>query len=359
MAGRAFDAQVVLSPTDSPRGKLLSQYVCARITRMDDIDIGLFERDWNNTLYYFMMNADEQIYMRYGGRDARSPDSYLNLSSLELALTTGLDLHRQYQRGEIKKADRPKPLFPREIPLLVERTISRHACVECHLIGDYLNVHREQDGKLDKLTHMYRSPDIRTLGIELDVPKGLVVKEVRDAVAAAGMIAGDRIAAINGTQVWTFGDLQHHYDKVNRNANRIQMKVDRAGMAIDLSIALPERWWWTDLTFRQWTIEPRVYFDSMPLTDQEKRDQGLVERGGFASKVKRVDMFAEMTKSHELRVGDIVFGVDGVQKDEVANTAELFIKLRKTAGETVTLDVIRDNKRMQMKLKTYKMSFRK
>ena len=78
---------------------------------------------------------------------------------------------------------------------------------------------------------MYRSPDIRTLGIELDVPKGLVVKEVRDAVAAAGMIAGDRIAAINGTPVWTFGDLQHHYDKVNRNADRIQMTVDRAGSA--------------------------------------------------------------------------------------------------------------------------------
>jgi len=359
MAGRAFDAQVVLSPTDSPRGKLLSQYVCARITRMDDTDVGLFDRDWNNTLYYFMMNSDEQIYMRYGGRDARSPDSYLNLSSLELALAKGLELHHQYQKGRLKNAERPKPLFPREIPLLLERTISRNTCVECHLIGDYLNVHREQDGKLDKLTHMYRSPDIRTLGIELDVPKGLVVNEVRDAVAPAGMKPGDRIAAINGTPVWTFGDLQYHYDKVNRNAKRIQMAVVRAGAPVDLSITLPERWWWTDLTFRQWTIEPRVYFDSVPLTDQEKREHGLVERRGFASKVKRVDMFAEMTKSHELRVGDIVFGVDDVQRDEVANTAELFIKLRKTAGETVTLDVIRDGKRMQMKLKSYKMSFRK
>jgi hypothetical protein len=359
MAGRAFDAQVVLSPTDSPRGKLLSQYVCARITRMDNIDVGLFERDWNNTLYYFMMNADEQIYMRYGGRDARSADSYLNLSSLELALAKGLELHGQYQRGEIKKTDRPKPLFPREIPLLVERTISRNACVECHLIGDYLNVHREQDGKLDKLTHMYRSPDIRTLGIELDVPKGLVVKEVRDAVATAGMATGDRIVAINGTTIWTFGDLQFHYDKVSRNAQKIQMTVDRGGTSIDLPIALPERWWWTDLTFRQWTIEPRVYFDSVPLTNQEKRDLGLVDSGGFASKVKRVDMFAEMTKSHELRIGDIIFAVDGVQRDEMAHTAELFIKLRKTAGEMVTLDVIRAGKRMQMKLKTYKMSFRK
>ena len=54
MEGRTFDAQVVLSPKNSPRGKLLSQYVCVRVTRMDDVDIALFDRDWNNTLYYFI-----------------------------------------------------------------------------------------------------------------------------------------------------------------------------------------------------------------------------------------------------------------------------------------------------------------
>src|SRR6266540_6756153 len=99
MEGREFDAQVVLSPKSSPRGKLLSQFVCVRITRMDDVDIALFERDWNNTLYFFIMNADEQIYMRYGGRDSKSPDTYLNLESLELAAKKGLELHRQYQQG--------------------------------------------------------------------------------------------------------------------------------------------------------------------------------------------------------------------------------------------------------------------
>src|SRR6266511_4316512 len=177
MEGREFDAQVVLSPKNSPRGKLLSQYVCVRITRMDDIDIGLFDRDWNNTLYYFIMNADEQIYMRYGGRDSQAPDSYLNLSSLELAAKQGLELHRQYQQGILKKVERPKPIFPREIPLLVERTFARNQCVECHLIGDFQNIQRERDGTLDKLMHLYRSPDIKTLGIQLDVPQGLVVKE--------------------------------------------------------------------------------------------------------------------------------------------------------------------------------------
>ena len=59
------------------------------------------------------------------------------------------------------------------------------------------------------------------------------------------------------------------------------------------------------------------------------------------------------------KVGDIVFAVDGVERDEIANTAELYMRLRKTAGETYTLDVLRDGQRMQMPLKTFRMSFRK
>src|SRR3954471_2495728 len=111
MEGRIFDAQVVLSPNNSKRGQLLKNYVCVRITRMDDVDIALFERDWNNTLYYFIMNADEQIYIRYGGRDARGPLTYLNLNSLELALEKGLELHQAYRKGELKKSARPEPRF--------------------------------------------------------------------------------------------------------------------------------------------------------------------------------------------------------------------------------------------------------
>jgi hypothetical protein len=358
MAGRVFDAQVVLSPTNSPLGKQLSEYVRVRITRMDDVDVGLFDRDWNNTLYFFIMNADEHIYMRYGGRDSQSPDSYLNLSSLEIALRQGLELHRRYLAGEIPKTARPEPLFARQIPLLVERTFARNQCVECHLIGDYQNIHREEDGTLDKLKHLYRSPDIKTLGIHLDVPKGLVVKEAQGAVQAAGMQPGDRIAALNGTAVWTFGDLQYRLDKVDRSARRVEIAVDRGRKPVNLAVDLPPRWWWTDLRFRQSTVEPRLYFEDRPLTDAEKRRHGL-PLDGFASQVKFVADFARIMKTHELRVGDIIFGVDGVERDELANTSELFLKLRKKAGEPVVLDVIRDGQRIKMPLKTYRMAFRK
>lgn len=325
---------------------------------MDDIDIGLFDYDRNNTLYFFILNGDEHIYMRYGGRDSTSPDAYLNLESLEIALEQGLDLHRRYRQGELKKAERPKPLFPREIPLLVERTFTRNSCVECHLIGDYQNLHREQDGTLDKMTHLFRSPDIKTIGIHLDVPKGLVVKEAQGAVQAAGLEAGDRVTGLNGTPVRTFGDLQYQYDKVSRQNRQVHLTVDRGGKSIDLTVALPVRWWLTDLRFRQSSVDPRTYFESRPLTEAEKRTHGL-KPDGFASVVTHVSSFAEMMKSHELKAGDIVFGVNGTERDADAHTVELFIKLRTTAEETVKLDVIRDGKRLQMPLRTFRMSFRK
>lgn len=42
-----------------------------------------------------------------------------------------------------------------------------------------------------------------------------------------------------------------------------------------------------------------------------------------------------------------------------ADTAEFYIKLRKKAGDSVTLEVLRDGQRIKMALQTYRMSFRK
>jgi len=325
---------------------------------MDDIDIGLFDYDRYNTLYFFLLNADEQIYMRYGGRDGQSQDTFLSLDALELALGKGLELHEQYTQGKLAKKPRPKPLFAREFPLLVERTFKAGACVECHLIGDYQNVHRELDGTLDKPQHMYRSPDLRKIGLSVDIPKGLIVKETKAEAAVAGLAPGDRITALEGQTVWTYGDLQYAYDLLPRTAEQVRLTVERQGKPVDVAVSLPVRWWLTDTRFRQMTIDSRVYFDSRPMNEAEKTERGLA-RDGFASMVTHVDAFAEMMKSHALKVGDVIFAVDGAERDPDANTAELFIKLRKKAGDPVTLGVWRDGAKIEMPIKTYRMSFRK
>lgn len=336
----------------------MSQYVCVRIIRMDDVDINLFEYDRNNPLYFFLMNAEEQIYTRYGGRDAAAVDSYLNLDSITLALRKGLELHEQWKQGAWKAGPRPAPKFPREFPLLVERTFAKNQCVECHLIGDYQNLHRQLDGTLDKKKHLWRSPDFKQIGINFDVPKGLVVKEATMAAAAAGIQAGDTVRAWNGTTVWTFGDVQYAYDMLDRDAKQVKAQVERAGALQEVTIELPVRWWLNDVRWRQSSVDPRVYFDDRPLTPEEKRERGLPE-GGFASMVRRVADTAKLMKTHELQVGDIIVAVDGAERDPDVNTAELYIRLRKTPGDTVEMDVLRDGKRIKLPLRTLQMSFRK
>src|SRR5262249_14003069 len=271
---------------------------------------GLLERDWNNGIYFCVLNADEQIYLRYGGRDSNSADTYLNMQSMGRALEAGLAMHRRLTAGEFRLPPRPAPIYPRQIPPLVKRTFAQHACVECHLIGDFQNIQREQEGTLDKLVHLYRSPDIKTIGIELDVPKGLVVKEAKGAVAAAGMKPGDHIAALDGASVITFGDLQYRYDKVDRHAKSMSLTVERDGSPLALKIALPARWWWTDLRFRQSSVDPRLDFEDRPLSDDEKRKLGL-RADGFASQVKHVSALASAMKTHDLREGDVIAAVNG------------------------------------------------
>ena len=344
----------MLSPKDSPLGKLLRQYVTVRIIRMDTIDIGLFEHDRNNTIYFYILNADEQIYMRYGGRDNASPDTYLNIESLTLAAAKGLELHANRPPAP----PRPKPDFPKNYPLLVERTFARNQCVECHLIGDYQNLHRQQDGTLDKLVHLFRSPDLKTVGIFLDVPKGLVLKEASGAAAAAGLQPGDRIAKWEGTTVWTFADVQHRYNETSRTAKEAKLTVERGGKMVDVTMALPPRWWWAETKFRQSSVEPRFYFDDRPLTVEEKQKLGLPAEG-FASMVKYVSSTAQTMELHALQVGDVITAIDGKRVDQDAHTASLYLILRKMPGDSAMLEVVRGGKKIEMPLKTIQMSFRK
>ena len=348
----------MLTEEDTERGRLLQQYVTARITRMDRINIALFDYDRYNTLYFFILNADEQIYLRYGGRDEQSPTTYLNLESLELALEKGLELHELYRESKLAKRPVPAPRYPREIPALFERTVKRGRCVECHLIGDLENVQRERDGTLDKIEHLYRAPELEKIGIELDIPKGLRVARASGSVEAAGMRAGDVIRSLNGVDTWTFGDFQWEYGRVPHTADRIALTVERDGSLLGLEVRLPDFWWHTDLTYRNLSVEPRVYFASEPLNGREKASLGL-DPEGFAGRVNYIDPISELLGSHELQDGDIVYGVDGAIRDELAQAPEYYIKWRKQAGSRVTLQVLRGGDHLEVPLKTERMSFRK
>ncbi|MFP6616074.1 MAG: Trx7/PDZ domain-containing (seleno)protein [Candidatus Hydrogenedentota bacterium] len=353
-----FDAQVVQTNKNSEMGKLMSQYVTARITQMNGIDIGLYDYDRHNAVYYFIVNAEEQIYLRYGGRDEESPESYLNLQSLQKALAQGLEQHEKYKLGKLPAPPRPKSYQPKDIMVLNEEVTERKRCVECHLIADYQTQQRFEAGNLDPIRDLFVSPDIKNLGIQLDVPQGLVIKKATGAVHDAGMRDGDTITAIDGTPVLTFGDLQYFYDKTDRQATSISLQVERSGEHHTLNVDLPREWWWTDTYFRYWSLEPLVFFWSEPLSDTEKSDLGLPVEG-FASLIVEVDPAAQVYMLHKLEEGDIIYDIDGNQIDPDTRYVERHIQLRKRVGDNMNIGYIRDGERAEMKMTSHQQSYRK
>lgn len=328
---------------------------------MDGIDLGLFDFDRHNTLYFFVLNAEEQIYLRYGGRDAEDPLTYMDLDSLALALEQGLLLHQAYLDGRLPRSPRPAPFFPEQIEDLKRHEIDRGRCVECHLIADYQAQELQTRGHFDalaKLKTMYASPDIKTLGVHLDVPAGLRVERAEGAAARSGMQAGDRIVAVEGTRVYTFGDLQYRYDQVPRVQPRLALEVERAGARQVLDVELPPEWWRTDLLFRNWSIEPRLHFSADPLDAEQKRALELAP-GGFACRVRFVEAVATARALHQLVPGDVIYAVDGIEQSPLTTDCEVYLKLAHRAGSAVRLGVIRGAERLEMALRSERQFFRK
>lgn len=325
---------------------------------MTGINIALFDHDWHNALYYFILNGDEQIYLRYGGRDETAAEAYLDLDSFALALKLGLEQHAKYRAGELPKQPKPEPRYPRDNPLLKQEVLDAGRCVECHLIADYRLLKEEEDGTLDKLRDMFVYPDIKRIGIQLDIPKGLVVKEAGGASAAAGLQAGDLIRSLNGTPVLTFGDLQQEYNKVPKDASEVTLGVERDSGHADLTVALPDEWWVTDLYHRYWTVDPKPFFTSRPLTAEEKQALGLPE-DGLAAEVETVDTAAQVYNLHDLKPGDIIVSVNGKQRDDSTQDLDVYIKLNVDAGDSFTVEFLRDGKRSEMRVRTFRENFRK
>ena len=326
---------------------------------MDRIDVGLFDFDWHHSIYFFIVSPDEQIYLRYGGRDAASADSYLHLDSFELALRAGLEEHERWVAGALPARPRPPPFFARELERLRVQELQRGRCVECHMIGDYRAAAREREGTLDKRREMFRSPNIRDLGIHLDVPKGLAVKLAEGAALTAGLLPGDLIVNFGGQRVLTFGDLLYVYDGLDRTATRLPLTVERAGAGpVDLVIELPPQWWVSDITYRYWSIDPQTHLTTAPLTDASKRDLGF-DPEGFACEVTRVNPRADVLKLHDLRPGDVIYSVDGVEADPSVWDCLVYLRLNVSAGDEVDLGVLRDGVRTPMTARTHRQRFRK
>ncbi|MGI9242902.1 MAG: hypothetical protein ACR2RV_19040 [Verrucomicrobiales bacterium] len=136
---------------DSPLGKLQQQFVRLRIVNMAEVDVGLFDFDFDTTFALFVLNGEKNIYLRYGGRVDAGPDAMLSGKGLEKALARGLEAHRQWKSGELELPPPPKPLPAQSFPNVLN-VVKKNQCVHCHQVGEGKALELRASEGVDKKT---------------------------------------------------------------------------------------------------------------------------------------------------------------------------------------------------------------
>src|SRR5262245_50886433 len=169
-------------------------------------DLNVFDFDYDLTWAVFFLNADEKVYGRYGGRDARHADSWLSLAGLKYAMQAALTAHRQ--NGGAKPAARSDPpLRVEDFPATKQR---RGECIHCHQVYEYRRSALKEAGKWNR-DDLWIYPLPENVGLTLEVDVGNRVRAVapNSPAARVGLRAGDLVQSISGVAVASFADAQY------------------------------------------------------------------------------------------------------------------------------------------------------
>lgn len=324
---------------------MAGEFVLVRLTKISGSDLNVFDFDYDLNWFAFFLNADEKVYGRYGGRDARSAENRLSLKGLRHALQAALETHRKETKGQ-PRARTEKPLRVEEYP--AAKRLKSGECIHCHQVYEFRRDFLKSGGKWRK-DEVWVYPLPENVGLTLDIDAGDRVRSVaRGSPAdAAGLRGGDVLRTVNGVSVASIADAQYGLHRAAAKG-KVPVAWLRDGTPMTAELNLPEGWRRTNITWRPSLLDvlPAPDFEGDDLTLEEKKALQLSDKQ-LAFRLGDVD---DRARDAGLKKGDVVVGVEGL-KLEMA-MIEFFGHLRKNylAGERVTFNVLRDGKAVDVPL---------
>src|SRR6516162_3936537 len=98
---RDFDGQVVRLEKIKD---VADKFIRVRLPRIDDADLNLFEFDLDLTFMVFFLDAKENVYARFGGRDGKDADNRQSLEGLAYTMNSVLKMHAQKEKSFAPKS---------------------------------------------------------------------------------------------------------------------------------------------------------------------------------------------------------------------------------------------------------------
>jgi serine protease Do len=335
-----IDEQVVR--LDAEIADAADKFVRIRLTRIAGANLRLFEFDFDVTWYLFFLNADEQIYGRYGGRDAVDAHARISLKGLHYAMEQALEAHKTT----------PKLLPRNDPPLRAEdfAAAKRHnGCIHCHNVNEFRRAELQSQGKWAR-EDLWVYPLPENIGLRLDVDAGNKVNTVLAGTPAekAGIKAGDLIKNINGLRIASFADASYALHKAE-SKGPISISWLHDGNALSAKMEVSEGWRKTNLAWRPSLLDmlPALPLSGNYLKPDEKKQLGL-PIGPLAF---RQDKFVHSSlKAVGLQKDDLVVGVDGKEVDGASNSFVDYIHGNYLAGDRATLNVLREGKKVSLSI---------
>lgn len=289
----------------------------------------------------FFLNADQQIYGRYGGRAGDDPDERQSLAGLRYAMEAALKTHRSEDKTIV-----PQRVAERKTVRNLGG-VRRGNCIHCHQVKTMQIAALKRNDQWSR-DDIWRYPPPDNLGLLLAVDRGDVVERVeKDSPAQrAGLRPGDVIEKLGAYPIHSFGDAQYALDGAPTKGE-IEIAWRRGEKAMDASLALPAGWRKSDLSWRrsmQWVV-PSARVFGRNLNAQERRERGLSAKQLAFWQSYPVSKAAQAAG---VREQDIILGFDGKELEMDAYGFLRYVRSNYLSGDRVTINVLRGDERLSL-----------
>lgn len=322
---------------------------------MNGVDLARFEFDYDTTWQAFFLDANLNVYSRYGGRDEKSADGRHSVASLQHTMNEVLVAHERRRRPESRSdADlQPAPrskTTPEDIPLL---KAGHQGCVHCHQIAEYRALQSFHDGKFSR-DSIFGFPLPDNVGINFDLAHGHRVDAVvpESPAAKGGLAPGDVVTRVDDVPVRSEQDFRWALHRVVEKRSVVVTALRAAGskpsQPVSIKLDFHADWRKTDLGWRKSlrSVPLPLGFLGYALGREERRTAKLPD-GRLAIKVVSL-RGGGLAGNLGLEKGDLIVSLAGRSDERTLDDFKSDLLRRYAPGDKVRLTVLRDGKSLEL-----------
>jgi hypothetical protein len=312
---------------------------------MRDVNLALFDFDYDLTWMAFFLGPQGRVYGRYGGRDAASADGRVSLAGLRYAMDAALAARAADRSASDRGHGAAARLTVADFP--ASRRLPANACVHCHQVYD-LRRESLQAGGNWSLDEVWVYPPPENVGLTLEVDRGDQVARVAPGSPAgrAGLREGDRLTAVGRLPVASIADVQYALHRA-RTTRALDVAFRRDDHALTATLDLPEGWRKSDVSWR-WSLrglDPVPPLRGDDLTAAEKAALGL---GPARLAFRQGPFVSPAAEQAGVRQNDVVIGVGGKELEMTARQFGALVRLGYKVGDRLTFNLLRAGRRLDV-----------